>query len=134
MLHVSSMLPACVFLFSRACHLDHCLLMLDRYQVPGDYLSTSVAQFVACLPHVRIMLNAFCMMQTLHVCVNGKVNGTEMPSGDGAEYRIHAHIGEIKSRDECIAIKFEGVTPYLPAFGTVCPTAYMTACCTVPNH
>ena len=90
---------------------------------------------VCCMP-VTCQDPVACVMHDAHVaCLcHLKVNGTEMPSGNGAENRIHAHIGQIKSRDECIAIKFEGVTPYLPAFGTACPTAYMTACCTVPNH
>ena len=42
-----------------------------------------------------------------------QVNGAEMPSGRGAEFRIHRHIGLIKERDERIIVKFEGMALYL---------------------
>ena len=35
------------------------------------------------------------------------MNGTVMPSGDGAEHAIHAAIGEMKRRDEAVVVGFE---------------------------
>ena len=71
---------------------------------------------VACLLHAwcvcgACMLHACYMMcNTLPACMLClQVNGTEMPSGNGAEHRIHKHIGKIKKRDERIVVKFEGV-------------------------
>ena len=49
-------------------------------------------------------------------CDCWQVNATAMPSGNGAEHQIHAHIGEIKKRDERIVVKFEGILPY---FGSI---------------
>ena len=42
------------------------------------------------------------------VCAVLQVNGTEMPSGNGAEHLIHEHIAQIRQRNERIVIKFEG--------------------------
>ena len=49
-----------------------------------------------------------------------QVNGTEMPSGNGAEQPIHAHIGEIKKRDERIVVKFKGATRLADAHVATC--------------
>ena len=61
----------------------------------------------------------------LHVMLHrGQVNGTEMPSGNGAEFRIHHHIGEIKRRDERIVVKFEGAVTCT----TTCTPSCVTTC------
>ena len=63
-----------------------------------------------------------------------QVNGTEMPSGNGAEQRIHAHIGEIKNRDERIVIRFKGITTCLmQPFKNSFLATHVTTCCTVPS-
>ena len=48
------------------------------------------------------------------MCAVLQVNGTEMPSGNGAEHCIHEHIAKIRQRDERIVIKFEGAAACVP--------------------
>ena len=61
------------------------------------------------LANVITDVSSGCTAQRLGVQQGWKilaVNGTEMPSSDGAEQTIHAYIGAIKERDERIIIKF----------------------------
>ena len=44
---------------------------------------------------------------TMTTIIKQQVNGTEMPSGAGAEHTIHSRIGEIKQRDQPIVVDFE---------------------------
>ena len=57
-----------------------------------------------------------------------QVNGTEMPSGNGAEHRIHKHIGKIKKRDERIVVKFKGVATCALACARTCVMPWAATC------
>ena len=63
------------------------------------------------------------------VCAVLQVNGTVMPSGNGAEHLIHEHIAQIRQRNERIVIKFEGAAACAPMF--VLATCIKTC---VPNR
>ena len=88
---------------------------------------TNIARFTPNIPFmlhgVGRMMHVACSgsykaaASLMHVCCMGtgwcacavlQVNGTEMPSGNGAEHHIHEHIAKIRQRDERIVIKFEG--------------------------
>ena len=75
---------------------------------------------VACLGSYKAatsLINVCCMGTTEWcVCAVLQVNGTEMPSGNDAEHRIHEHIAKIRQRDERIVIKFEGAAACVPTY------------------
>ena len=81
----------------------------------------SVAQTIVRLCWLLHRLVPVLQAERHGVCAGwriGKVNGTAMPSTEGAEHTIHAHIGEIKRTDKRIVIVFEvapaSATPQLP--------------------